>query len=329
MNLFSRAINKLARSFKTLTYAAIINQNKKLKTQIEESRQAVADSRYIIQPKITIILQFFNKRHNIQKLIENIRLANVEEIIIIDDGSVDGSFEDWMKVLDRPNDFLLRCNDIFEVRTYDRAIQMARGEFVCLLQDDDLPPPNDLWIEQALTLFEQFPKLVVLGGRDGMDLQIPDFSVRVDPNAYYTMTEDIFEWAGVHKLRLYAKPGYMEPNSGIPFRFTIAVNRAPTFLRRKEFIEIGGINQNYAPFQLDDDDACIRTWLAGYQVGFYPSAFIRGFDVGGMSLFNNQRRSEQVLVNAKQLYADHGKKIADGSLQYLVDCANMDLELIN
>ena len=325
MNLISRAIDKVFRSFKALSHKSIMHRNKKVRDRIEEIRRSVSDRSYIVCPKVTVIVQFFNKRRNIQKLLENLRLANVEEIIIIDDGSIDGSYEDWLKVLDRPNDFLLRCNDIFEVRTYDRAIRMARGEFVCLLQDDDLPPSNNLWVEQAMNLFTNFPKLLILGGRDGMDTLMPDFNELPDFNGYYERVGNICEWKNVHKLKLYWEHEYLEPESQIPFRFTIAVNRAPTFLRRKEFLEIGGINQKYAPFQLDDDDACIRAWKAGYQVGFYPANFIRDFDIGGMTLFNTQNQKELILRNAKQLYTDHGQEIADGSLQTLVDIANSNL----
>jgi hypothetical protein len=202
---------------------------------------------------------------------------------------------------------------------------MAKGEFVCLLQDDDLPQSNNLWVEQAMNLFTNFPKLLILGGRDGMDTLMPDFNELPDSNAYYERVGNICEWKNVHKLKLYWEHEYLEPESQIPFRFTIAVNPAPTFLRRKEFLEIGGINQKYAPFQLDDDDACIRAWKAGYQVGFYPANFIRNFDIGGMSLFNTQKQKELILRNAKQLYTDHGQEIADGSLQALVDIANSNL----
>lgn len=325
MNLNSRIKSKLSRTVKSLSQLSKSRHNQNLRIRIEEVRQSREKYLYKENPRLTLIVQSFNKRHNIKKLIERLRLTSAEELIVIDDGSSDGSFEDWIQCLDQPNDFLLHCNDLFEVRTYDRAIRMAKGEFVCLLQDDDFPQANNLWIQQAMRLFEAFPKLLILGGRDGMDTLMPDFNEPPDPNAYYERVENICEWKGVHKIRLYWEPDYVEPKSNIPFRFTAVVNRAPTFLRRKEFIEIGGINQNYAPFQLDDDDACIRAWLKGYQVGFYQAAFMRGFDVGGMSLFNSERRKDQVLKNAKQLYIEHGRVIADGSLQNLVDSANYTL----
>jgi hypothetical protein len=49
----------------------------------------------------------------------------------LDDGSVDGSTERWLQFLDRPNDFLIPCNDIHEIRVTDRAIRWSRSEIVC------------------------------------------------------------------------------------------------------------------------------------------------------------------------------------------------------
>ncbi len=327
MNLVYRSIKKISRTLTRLSFLSIIQQSKDLQAKVETLRNSQQAYSYTEHPKLSIIVQFFNKRHNISKIIESLRLTSAEEIIVIDDGSVDDSYEDWIKYLDRPNDFLLRCNDLFEVRTYDRAIGMARGEFICLLQDDDIPPPNNIWIEQALTLFDTFPELIMLGGRDGMDILMPEPVDKNKEQEYYRCIGDILEWPGVHKVRPYGSPRYLEPISGISFMFAMTVNRAPTFLRKRQFLEIGGINQNYAPFQLDDDDASVRTWLAGYKVGFYNSSFIRNFDVGGMTLFNSDRRRKQVIANAKKLYTDYSKYIKSNYLQNLVDTANSCLIL--
>jgi glycosyltransferase involved in cell wall biosynthesis len=321
MNLATRINGKWSRTVRALSQLSKSKKNKELQLKIEDVRRSREKYPYQENPRVSIIVQFFNKRHNIKKILERLRLTSAEEIIVIDDGSVDGSYEDWIKYLDRPNDFLLRCNDLFEVRTYDRAIRMARGEFVCLLQDDDIPPPNNFWVEQALTLFDIFPELIILGGRDGMDLLLPE-SVDTSEQQEYRRIGDILECPGVHKVRMYGPPHYLEPLSGIPFMFTMTVNRAPTFLRRSRFLEMGGINQKYAPFQFDDDDACIRAWLAGYKAGFYTTSFSRNFDVGGMTLFNSERIKKQIAINAKQLYADYSTHIASSYLQNLVDTAN-------
>ncbi len=313
--------SKIARKWSEI---ANYGRTKELQKRISESRESSKKKIYKETPKLSLILQFFNKRQNIKSIIEALRLTTAEEIIIIDDGSIDGSYEDWIKYLDQPNDFLLRCNDLFEVRTYERAISMARGEFVCLLQDDDIPPRNNLWVEQAIKLFDAFPKLLILGGRGGFDILIPD---PVAPNTppEYKIVGDIAGCPGVNKYRIYEDPIYLDPSSGIKFMFTVFVNRAPTFLRREAFLELGGINQEYAPFQCDDVDACIRAWLAGYQVGFYPCPFLRDVGRGGMRAFNSKIVPQQSATNWQKIYSAYSPHITNGDIQSCANSANKAL----
>lgn len=325
MKFYSRLRQKTLQLRQKFLRSSRLYHTQTLKNKIQDLKNAQSDFFYTDNPRLSIIVQFFNKKHNIKKLIERLRITSAEEFIIIDDGSADGSYEEWLKYLDRPNDFLLRCNDIFEVRTYDRAMRMAKGEFVCLLQDDDFPPANNDWIDKALTLFQVFPDLLILGGRDGLDLMMPD-PVESPEEQNYRQIGDIIECPGLRKLKIHSSTRYLEPTSNIDFMFTMVVNRAPTFIRRKEFLEIGGINQNYAPFQFDDDDACVRAWLAGYKVGLYSPSFDRGFDVGGMSLFNSEQRKVQSIVNAKRFYKEYSQYLQDNYLKNLVNQANKVLK---
>jgi glycosyltransferase involved in cell wall biosynthesis len=313
-----------AKLFRKWLQLANQRHEQKLQKKVTSSRILDKGSAYTNNPKLSLIVQFFNKRPNIKSIINALRLTSAEELIVIDDGSSDGSYEDWMKYLDKPNDFLLRCNDLFEVKTYDRAIGLAKGEFVCLLQDDDIPPDNNAWVEQALTLFEALPDLLILGGREGLDFLMPD-PVIPNQEPTYSRIGDIGNWPGLFKNRIYGTPHYIEPKSGLPFMFTTSVNRAPTFLRRKQFLELGGINQDYAPFQFDDDEVSVRAWLAGYQVGLYPSSFMRNVGAGGMRTFNSERVKKQSIINGKRFYDAYAPIISSGKLQNMIDSANQQL----
>jgi hypothetical protein len=110
---------------------------------------------HIDRPKLSMIVLSFNHKANVPAILDRLRLTIGDEVIICEDGSIDGSERVWLKHLNRPNDFLIRSNDIHESRAYNRAIYLARGEFVCVLQDDDIPPPDRLWVQHALFLFKQ------------------------------------------------------------------------------------------------------------------------------------------------------------------------------
>jgi len=288
--------------------------NRILQKRVYNYKKRQQEERYVYRdnPKISFILQFFNKRENIKPIMKALRAVDAEEIIVIDDGSIDGSYKEWLKHLNRPNDFLLRSNNLHEVRVYDRAIRMAKGEFVCLLQDDDIPPENRDWLDQAASLFAAFPILLVLSGRQGCE---------IDPTSPNVPFGAGFAGRG----RICMNPVYMEPKSGIAFMFFMAVNRSPVFLRRKEFQKIGGINQEYAPFQCDDIEASIRAWLAGYQVGFY-SAHFKSRGTSGQSLFNKKKVDEQDSINMNKIYNTYTKELASGYIKELVDKANSCLK---
>lgn len=316
-SLLLRIIRKMSKIIETV-------QDKRLQKRVENLKALKKDT-YNTKPKISFIIQFFNKKKNIKPLLARLRAVNAEEIIVIDDGSIDGSYKEWPKYLTKPNDFLIRCNDLFEVRTYDRAIALARGEYVCLLQDDDLPPINDDWVRQAVMFFEIFPQLLVLGGRQGIDMLMPD-PLKANEQAIWQRVGDIGSRAGSSKYRIYDTPSYKEPASNIPFMFVGAINRGPAFLRRREFIEIGGINQNFAPVQCDDIEVSTRAWLKGYRVGFYIAPFERNVATGGMRIFGNKEISiRQDIINSKKIYDSYGAQIISGCLQELIDKANSSL----
>lgn len=312
----------LARKFfSKVSNISSARKNKNLKKQLEKSNKIEQSLSYNEEPLITFIVQFFNKKQNINKLIPRLRVNLNEELIIIDDGSSDGSYGEWPALLNRPNDFLIRANDLFEIRTYDRAISMARGKYICLLQDDDLPPVDNIWIKQAIQLFENHNNLLILGGRDATTLLTPD-PVSSESESCYYRKGDIAGTPGVAKYKIYKKPLFKDPKTGIPFMFSMSVNRAPTFIRRQQFLDLGGIDQSYAPFQCDDTDACIRAWQNGFQVGFYSCPFIRDVGIGGMRAFNSNKVPAQARKNWLRIYDAYGSDIADESLENSVKSAN-------
>src|SRR5262249_14575211 len=119
---------------------------------------------HVDHPSLSLILLSFNHRQNIVPILERLRRIPPDELIVCDDGSVDGSEQVWLRRLTQPNDFVVRSNDLHEIRAYNRAVDLARGDIVCVLQDDDIPPEDGTWVAQALGLFERHERLGILGG---------------------------------------------------------------------------------------------------------------------------------------------------------------------
>jgi glycosyltransferase involved in cell wall biosynthesis len=262
--------------------------------------KGIAPLAYNEWPRVSAVLQLFNKRENVHAILASLFAAQVEEIIVLDDGSSDGALEVLSDLLRGKNHFIIRSNDLYEVRTYSRTLDFARGQIVALLQDDDLPPLDGLWVEHALQLFERYPRLAVLGGRDGLELKLKD-----DPASGPAVT---YRRVGLRQGR----------RAGPPFTFVDAVNRAPMLLRRDAIRRLGGIDNAFAPVQCDDVDLCLRAWKAGLQVGLYSADFVRDVGMGGMRLFNADFLPAQAKRNWKTIYHRYGPDIANGHIAALV-----------
>ena len=127
------------------------------RVKADKKRRRSTATEYQDRPELAFIVQSFNRISNIEQLIDGLRGMGQHELIVCEDGSLDGSREKWTSYLDRPNDFLIHSNDLHEIRILDRAIRFARAEIVCLVQDDDLIPRNTDWLEVALRAFPTIP----------------------------------------------------------------------------------------------------------------------------------------------------------------------------
>lgn len=250
-------------------------------TANKKSREAWLQKGYNNAPDVSVIIQSHNKSLQVMHIVEKLRRRKGMEIVVMDDGS-DGT-EHTARLtafLTGANEFLLRANDLYENVMYDKAIRMANGRYIALLQDDD--DFDDLtWIDRALECFARHPQMAVLGGKDGIGIAF----------------EDDRQWA---------HGGAFDHADG--FAFVPAVNRAPMWIDKKLFTErLHHIDYEFAPFQFDDYELCARTWLSGLQVGWYDARF-KSLTVGGMRLWNNAFATEQSERNGKILYSMYRDK---------------------
>ncbi|MGH2702531.1 MAG: glycosyltransferase family 2 protein [Actinomycetota bacterium] len=257
------------------------------------ARECAPIRAYRQDPCSAIVIQTHNKAKNLPMLIECARRAGAEELVVIDDGSADGSLSIVQDLLRGRNEFALRSNDLFEIRMYNRALSFTRAEYVALLQDDDIAlPGDDDWLVNAIGLFTQHERLAVLGGRDALALHVQD-DMRV---------------------------GYRATGTG-DFSFAEYVNRAPFIVRKSAWSDLGGFDEGFAPFQCDDVDFCIRAWLNGWHVGHRAMPFVRDVGVGGMRLLSDERRAGQMARNWAIIADRYTGAISSGELRSLVEAA--------
>jgi Glycosyl transferase family 2 len=272
------------------------------RVKADKRRRRSSAIKYQDRPELAFILQSFNRASNIDQLLEGLRGMGHHELIVCEDGSLDGSREKWMSCLDRSNDFLICSNDLHEIRILDRAIRFARADIVCLVQDDDLIPRETGWLERALGQFSGNPRLAILGGFMGFESFDPD---------------------PAKARRIWG---------GSEFRYVHHVNIGPYFIRRQAYEALGGWDYSFSevgePGICLDNELCLRAWMNGYQVGysFVPFKGPSGHYAadGGTVLFSDDVRVRNSVRNSDTIFEMYGPHAA--RIDALVAAANATLE---
>lgn len=272
------------------------------RVKADKIQRRSSSAQYHDRSRLAFIVHSFNRISNIDKLLRGLRTLGDHELVVCEDGSLDGSHEKWMSHLNRPNDFLIHSNDLHEIRILDRAIRFARSDIVCLVQDDDLIPHETEWLDSALNHFATYPKLAILGGFMGF--------VSFDPDSSK------------------APPIWGEER----FRFVHHVNIGPYFIRAQHYEALEGWDYSFSrvgePGICFDNELCLRAWMNGYQVGysFVPFKGPPGHYSldGGTVLFSEDVRVKNEVHNSSrifELYERHAQRIDE-----LVKEANRGIE---
>lgn len=256
---------------------------------------------YTDTPAVSLVIQSFNHRKNIAGIVSGVRRTAADELIVCEDGSVDGSEAEWAREMMRPNDFIIRSNDLHEIRTYNRAISLARGEIVGIMQDDDIPPEDGRWVADAVRLFEAHPDLVVLGCAGGC---VPGG----------TDGEPIYPGASSNQPS--DEIPHRDPTTGLPFMFVDAAWIGPMFFRRDAYLALGGFDPRFSgpgePGIWLDYDISLRAWLSGKQVGISCTApFRRRVGGQGTLMFTGGKRAENYRKNQAYVVETYGPVVDD------------------
>lgn len=117
--------------------------------------------------KVTVIIPVYNGKKRIKKCIDSVlaqTYTNIE-IFVFDDGSKDGSYEYLVEVYgdNKPANLqFVRKENEGVAKTRNRGIQMATGEYIAFIDQDDYILPN--YLDEYMSKVEETGAEIVVGG---------------------------------------------------------------------------------------------------------------------------------------------------------------------
>lgn len=216
---------------------------------------------YPHRPTISFILQYYKRPWMIRHFIGNLSKAAKDldsELIVNVDSFSEG--QEWAQLVNETQGWVVPVfsANVHEARAYNRAARIARGKYLCFLQDDDIPSADPRWITDKLKVLDKYVKIGVIGCKS-------------------------FRWCVPHERQNhFGEEPYADSFLTVNFAFVHAVDFAPMFLRRSAFMSVGGLDETLSdPGHCGiwgDWDLSMRMWTAGWQVAYMPA---RGFQGDG------------------------------------------------
>lgn len=213
---------------------------------------------------ISIIIPSYNNLRHLKNVYASIKKhAPKTEVILLDDGSTDGTWE-WICQLAESHQHrevkAYRSNErIGHTVLYDKGIELATNEVVGIMHADMIMGPK--YVENLMKHLK--PGVVVCG-------------TRIEPPLHPPGKEKIIENFGMDFDDLNVK-GFEEfcvqKQREFKDRSTLGMF-APWILYKKDFIAVGGHDAAFAPFPYEDSDIFQRWLLAGYELVQSRDAFV-------------------------------------------------------
>ena len=220
---------------------------------------------------ISIIIPSYNNLRHLKNVVASIRKhAPTAELVLLDDGSTDGTWE-WIQGQDC---IKYRSEErIGHTILYDKGIELATSEIVGILHADMIIGPN--YVENIVKHLA--PGKVVCATRiepplhpEGKEKIIKNFGVD-----FFDLNIEEFE-----KYVYEAQEEFKDQTTKGMF--------APWVLYKSDFQSIGGHDKLFAPFPYEDSDIFQRWILAGFELIQSRDSFVYHLTCRG------HRWSEQV-----------------------------------
>ena len=211
------------------------------------------------KPQVSIVIPVYNKwvytAACLRSLVEA-RCQSSFEVIVVDDGSSDDSFERLQSI--EGLTAIRNEENLGFIGSCNRGAEAARGEYIVMLNNDT--QVLDGWLDALLDTFTQFPDTGLAGAR----LVYPDGRLQ---EAGGIIFNDGSGW-NYGKFDQADRPEYQYT------READYCSGACIVMKTELFRELGGFDSHYAPAYYEDTDLAFRVRAHGLKVRIQANATI-------------------------------------------------------
>ncbi len=210
------------------------------------------------RPLVSIIVLNYNGKHHLKACLDSLLKTDYSnfEILLVDNGSTDGSVE--FVTQNYPQVRILRLKFNIGVGTgFMAGVLRSRGKYVALLNNDLEVDPK--WLRPLVDVLEKLPKVAAA------DPKYRDFYHR----ERFDRTVAAGRWIDYFGNN-YTR-GVMEVDTGQYDRPVYIMGQ--TLYKRDILLKLGGFDPSYI-FGYEDIDFGWRLYLAGYKAVFVPESII-------------------------------------------------------
>jgi GT2 family glycosyltransferase len=239
-------------------------------------------------PQVSIIILCHNDKRYLRECaasVERHTEPGLCEYIFIDNGSNDSAFREMARIKRGsifPARIIRNRTNLFFGPANNQGLAAAKGEFVVFLNADTLAAPG--WLSIMLSALRSNPHLGMVGPmtNSAVGLQVVNRFCEND----------------LGRANWFAKWKKTRP-AGIkivPWIIGFCV-----LMPRKLAAKLGGFDERYGPGGFEDYDLCLKTRLAGYEIGIATGAYVHhlgGKGYGGMD-YDQMRKCNRELYKSK------------------------------
>jgi len=211
-------------------------------------------------PLVSIVISTHNRKKKLERLVRSILRSSYSkdklEIIIVDDASIDGTYEYIKKLF--PLVKIIR-NDEEKLLAESRniGIRASKGKYIFVIDDDNVVDKNA--IKELIKFMEKHPEVGVAG---------PIMYFLNDPIRIWCAGVKRSYWTTITKLI-----GFNTRDNGQLKELYESEDFPNAFIIRRElFGKVGLFNSKLFPIHYDEADFCQRVKKAGYKVVVVPTA---------------------------------------------------------